>query len=144
MLKARPVLKEWVQLEKSLRDDPVILVMADTLRARANGYAGELGPNARNFFITTCVGAVGILWITADSHVDQNDILPLGPAHIDEITGIQGFCELLPPEWLQVIDSKHVKLPGFQAHRSSAAKRKAQGAARQRRFRNGQALRARH
>ena len=38
MLKARRVLKEWVQLEKSLRDDPVILVMADALRARANGY----------------------------------------------------------------------------------------------------------
>lgn len=122
----------WIQFDKSLPKDVRIIAMARELRDRANGATTY----PKEWYIATCVGAVGILWITADSSVTQNDVLALGPRDIDELTGIQGFCDLVPREWLVVLDAKSVKLPGYQAHRSSDSKRRAQGAVRQQRYRN--------
>jgi hypothetical protein len=123
----------WIKVEKSLWEDPRIITMAGKLGDQLRLDLGVDIP-VRILWIT-CAGAVGKIWSFADSHVDNKDILSLGPAHIDEITGIKGFCNLMPKEWLQVIDAHHVKLPGFHTHNGTTAKKKANGAERQRRYR---------
>jgi hypothetical protein len=119
----------WIKLEKDLYTDPRVRRMATELRARDGAAGVRLGDPLR--YVTTCVGALAILWITADTHVQEDDTLALGPAEIDQLTGIDRFCELLPGEWLQVIDAHRVKLPGFHRHNGTTAKRRAQGAKRQ-------------
>jgi hypothetical protein len=132
----------WIKLEKALYDDPRIWAMARQLaeRDKAAGYAPQ--PHLR--LVITCVGAVGKLWKTADEQVDEADILPFGPADIDELTGIEGFYQLLPAEWLQVIDAHSVKLPGYHTHNGTEAKKRASSAARQERYRTTHALPKRH
>ena len=76
-----------------------------------------------------------MLWIIADSFVDEQDLLAMGPADIDELTGIKGFCDLMPAEWLEVVNENTVKLPGFHAHNGTEAKKKAQGQKRNLRYR---------
>ena len=124
----------WIKLEKDLYTDPRIRRMASALRARDAANGGAHGSHLR--YVTTCVGAVSILWITADTHVQEDDLLALGPAEIDELTGIERICELLPEEWLQVINSNSVKLPGFHEHNGTMAKQRALDAKRQQRHRS--------
>jgi hypothetical protein len=132
----------WIKLEKALYEDPRIWAMARVLaeRDKAAGFAPQ--PHSR--LVVTCVGAVGKLWKTADEHVDDADILPLGPADIDELTGIEGFYQLLPSEWLQVLDTHRVKLPGYHTHNGTEAKKRANGAARQQKYRNTHTSPRRH
>lgn len=128
----------WIKVEKDLLNDPRLLVMA---RRLAEIDRRDWSPRR---LLATCVGAVCILWITADTHVDQDDVLALGPADIDELTGVEGFCDLMPTEWLEVLDPTHVKLPGFHAHNGTSAKMRAQNSARQQVHRNTRALRKRN
>lgn len=123
----------WIKVNGTLPDDPHIWRMARQLGDQLMAKTGCAQPF--NNLLVTCVGAVIILWITADRHIDDQDVLPLGPADIDQLTGLQGFCDLMPAEWLQVIDPNHVKLPNFQAHNGPSAKRRAQGAKRAARLR---------
>lgn len=132
----------WIKFEKRLKDDPRLWRMARALGEREAIQIDAIVPFQR--LLTTCLGAVGILWITGDSHVDEQDIMALGPADIDQLTGIEGVCELLPSEWLQVIDAHHVKLPGFHTHNGTEAKKKAQTLNRVQRHRSTKALRKRN
>lgn len=123
----------WIKLEKDLYTDPRLRRMATLLGERA----AAPDPHAR--LLATCVGAVCILWMFADTHVDENDILSLGPAEIDELTGIERVCELLPPDWLHVLDKDRVKLPGFHTHNGTKAKKTAVDTKRQQRHRKRRA-----
>jgi hypothetical protein len=132
----------WIKVEKSLWEDPRIITMASLLSEQLYTELGAYVP-VRILWIT-CAGAVGKIWSVADTHVNNDDILALGPAHIDELTGIKGFCNLMPKEWLQVIDANHVKIPGFHAHNGTTAKKRALDQKRQQRHRNTKASRSRH
>jgi hypothetical protein len=128
----------WIKVEKSLRDDPRIMRMVAGLMDREK--AAGLPERSFNNLCATCVGAVIILWITADTHVDEKDVLAIGPAQIDQITGIQGFCELVPDEWLVVLDAHRVKLPGYQRHNGILAKKRAVDQRRQRLYRHAKSV----
>jgi hypothetical protein len=83
----------------------------------------------------------------ADTHIGNDDVIPLGPDEINEVIGIQGFCQLLPRDWLEIIDADHVKLPGFHRHNGTIAKENAQNAKRVQRHReriNAEQLRLRN
>jgi hypothetical protein len=128
----------WIKLEVSLYEDPRTRLMAHRLHEQLLAkYGAELPVN---MLWITCVGAVGKLWTKALVHVDEHDIMAFGPADIDEFTGLQGFCDLVPAEWLQVLDAHHVKLPGFHAHNGTQARKKLNGLVRQQRHRNTRAL----
>jgi len=127
----------WIKVERSLARDPRIVAMARALQAREQAAGAPETPFAR--LCITCVGAVCILWITADAYVGQDDVLRYGPADIDELTGIESFCELMPPEWLVVLDAKSVKLPNFHTHNGALEKKRAQQRKRQQRHRNAHA-----
>lgn len=124
----------WIKLRKTLKGDPRLLRMASEL-GQLDQAQGRT-PLTFERLLVSCVGAVCILWITADTYVQENDVLPLGPDHIDRITGIEGFCKLMPSDWLQIVDANHVKLPNFQAHNGSSAKKRALENARKTRYRH--------
>ena len=121
----------WIKLEKDLLTDPRVLRVARILE-RAYWFIptseSECDPcNAVALpAVTLALGGLAQLWILADTHVGQDDILSLGADEINEFIGLKGFCEILPHDWLEVIDADHVKLPGFHTHNGTQAKKKAQ------------------
>ena len=121
----------WVKLEKSLYLDPRIHRLARELKRRAEGP--DMPPGLRsidhNAFVAMAIGAVGILWITCEQLVDDFDRVPYTPDDIDQFTGIKGFCDLLPAEWLVVIDGQ-VTLPNFHSHNGTLARKRALNATR--------------
>lgn len=122
----------WIKLEKDLLTDPRVIRIGAKL---CNGTALR--------GVTVVLGGLAHLWMIADTHVAQDDVIPLGADDINDVIGIEGFCQLLPSDWLQIIDSDHVKLPGFHTHNGTVAKERAQTARRVQRHRdtsNGHAL----
>jgi hypothetical protein len=132
----------WIKLEKSLYGDPRIAAMALKLAEQDKASGLPQQPYLR--LLVTCVGAVGKLWSTADEHIDESDVLPFGAANIDQLVGIEGFCQLLPSEWFQVIDAHSVKLFGYHAHNGTQARKKLNGANRQQVYRSRHASPKRH
>lgn len=101
----------WIKLEKDLLTDPRV--------TRILGCACALQG------VTHLLGCLAHLWIIADAHIGNDDVLPMGTDEINRVLGVQGLCEVLPQDWLKVIDSTHVKLPGYQAHNGPEAKKRA-------------------
>jgi hypothetical protein len=126
----------WIKFEKDLLTDPRVLKIGKSLRARhvvienPDLTAGEdLAELARNHEplpdVTLVCGALVRIWSLADTHVDENDVLPLGFNDIDSLIGVPGFCRLMPLEWIEEIDKDSVRLPNYHGHNGTEAKRKA-------------------
>lgn len=118
----------WIKLEKSLHDDPRVLRMASRIR----NADVTLGERARAIVL----GALAQLWWYADTHIREDDTLDIGKSELDDIVGVPGFSDLIPPDWLEVIDENTIKLPGFQTHNGVEARRRALGAKRASRHRD--------
>ncbi len=136
----------WIKFEKDLLTDPRVLRIAKTLERRwaqfdtTDDYdGGQFDPSNAIALpaVTLVCGALARMWCLADTHIDENDVLPLGKSDLDDVIGIPGFCDLLPGDWLTVIDETHVKLPSFHEHNGTEAKKKAVTQKRVERFRKG-------
>ena len=126
----------WIKLEKDLLTDPRVIRMG-----------AKIGNGGPFHGVTVVLGGLAHLWMLADTHIGNDDVIPLGTDEINQVIGINGFCQLLPQDWLQVIDSDHVKLPGFHTHNGTIAKERAQTAKRVQRHRtntNARQLQARN
>lgn len=128
----------WIKVEKDLLTDPRILRIAALFSTQyefnphppANGVV-QSSRNARPLpGVMLVLGGLVQLWMIADTHIGQDDVLPLGVDEINHILGMEGFCEFLPGDWLEVLDSDHVKLPGYHRHNGTIAKERAQNARR--------------
>jgi hypothetical protein len=117
----------WIKVEKDLSNDPRVLRMA----SRLSHADVTLGSRSR----LVVVGALVTLWWYADTHISDDDVLAIGADEVDELVGLKGFCALVPPDWLQVLDADHVKLVDYTAHNGSLAKNKALAQKRQQRHR---------
>ncbi len=138
----------WIKFEKDLQTDPRVIRMARQLDQRfalfdatAASPDGTFDPcNAQALHgVTLVCGALVRLWCLADAHVTEDDVLDLGPEDIDAQIGIPGFCQLMPADWLQIIDAESVKLPNFHTHNGTESRKKAVTAKRVARFREGNA-----
>ena len=109
----------WIKLEKDLLTDPRVIRMA---RQLCNGSPLQ--------GVTLVLGALAHLWMIADTHIGDDDVLPLGVDEINEVIGLEQFAQSVPLEWLQVIDSERVKLPEFHTHNGGTAKKNAMNALR--------------
>lgn len=123
----------WIKLEKDLLTDPRLLRIATAL-AKDYQYDDAVKSDAPAQIcngrplpgVILILGALTYLWMIADSHIGDDDVLPLGIDEINHILGMQNLAELIPENWLQIIDTHHVKLPGYQAHNGPIAKERAQ------------------
>lgn len=105
-------------MEKALADDTRLLRVARGLRKLIPG----LGETAAQ---TLALGCLAKLWGHADTHIRNDDTLDAGVDDIDQIVGVEGFCDLMPVDWLEVLDPQHVRLPGWLAHNGVLAKKRA-------------------
>ena len=128
----------WIKLEKDLLTDPRFVATAMELEERY-GLAHK-GVTERNVTTlpasTLLLGALARIWVIADTHIGEDDILALNAHQIDKLVGIKGLCEILPNDWLEVLDGDRVKLPNYHAHNGSTAKERSGNALRQQRFRD--------
>lgn len=149
----------WIKVEKDLLTDPRVVRLGLMLQESfglapteaADENCGEIAAHARNGLalpgVTLVLGALCYLWFLADTHIEEDDTIPLGTYEIDKLLGLPGFCDELPSDWLQVVDHHRVKLPGYHLHNGIEARAKLLNAARQARFRskrNGTALHPRN
>jgi hypothetical protein len=125
-------LSGWIKFEKDLLTDPRVLRVAKSLSSRfalseslGSNQCFESGNDHALPAVTLVCGALARMWVLADTHIGSDNVLPLGCIELNDILGIPGFCELLPEDWLVVIDDDHVQLPEFHEHNGTEAKKKA-------------------
>lgn len=128
----------WIKLEKDLLTDPRFVATAMALEERyALATKAATDRNVTTLPASTLLlGALARIWVIADTHIGEDDILALSAHQIDKLIGIKGLCEILPNDWLQVLDGDRVKLPNYHEHNGSTAKERSGNALRQQRFRD--------
>jgi hypothetical protein len=131
----------WIKFEKDRLTDPRMLRMARRLCERGLRYPFAVTQERHDerdmrYAITLLAGAWLVIWVYADTHIGADDSLQMGVADVDRIAGIEGFCELAPSDWLEIIDADScVKLPGYQEHNGVEQRRRDQAALRMQRHR---------
>lgn len=119
----------WVKFEKDLQTDPRVLRIAKQLSQKFWFQPAGVSLDQCNAIplpaVTLVSGALLRMWCYADSHIRDDDTLDVSIDELDEIIGLPGFCALLPPEWLTVVDDFRVELPAFQAKNGTEAKSRA-------------------
>lgn len=125
----------WIKFDKDMLDDPRLIKMVEKLSSTyeigvttwdsqfASGGV-DLNDNERNALLTaTVTGALLRVWCYADTHIRNDDTLPLSESSLDRIAGIPGFCRLMPEEWLRITDAGSIQLPEYTAKNGVEAKR---------------------
>ena len=83
----------------------------------------------------TILGGLLMLWAIADEHADdQGQLAGYTFADIDDITGVKGFAVAMPPDWVAA-DDGGIRLPNYQEHNGTTAKKRADSNKRVARFR---------
>lgn len=96
--------------------------------------AGDLPPTALTESLA--LGYLAKLWMLADSHLRDDDTLDMSADEVDQFLGVQDCAQVLGPNWLEVLDAHHVRLPNYLAHNNSSARRRALTAARVGKYRD--------
>lgn len=140
----------WIKFDKDLVDDPRILRAAEALAerytisvetVRSNGFSsGSDLPEKESVSVmrNAVTGALLTLWVYADTHIRDGDLLPISTSAIDRMVGIDGFSELVGPDWVQETNHGTFSvLPGYCEKNGliTKEKRKSSNAERQRRYR---------
>jgi hypothetical protein len=127
----------WIKLEKELREDRRFTRIVDALLERQHASVTSVTQLrfVSNSVVTQVLGGLAQLWMYADTHIREDDTLDITLDEIDKLVGIEGFAKLMPADWLEVIDEHSVRLPDFQAHNGTDAKKRAVTAKRVKRHR---------
>jgi hypothetical protein len=122
----------WIKFEKSLVESLRFKRFAKALSRSVTRHVthGAISDE------TVAIGGLARLWMYADTHIAENNILEASLDEVDEIAGIEGFAQALPVDWLKVVDANHVELPDFLAHNGTSARMRKLGAERQARYRH--------
>ena len=120
----------WIKFDKDMADDPRLTAAAEALLRRyaftfATGHP-VTGGDALRFARNALLGALLQLWRYADEHLRHGNVLKMSPLALDSIVGLEGFCELMPVEWL-VVDLDHgtIELPRYCEKNAVIARRRA-------------------
>ena len=110
---------DWIKMRVNLTDDPAVIGVA----SRPDISEHE------------AVGHLHSLWGWADQQTDDGNARGVTAAWVDRHLGVPGFAAALAEQdWLQ-IDDEGIHFPNFERHNGSPAKKRAQGAARQKKHR---------
>lgn len=132
----------WIKMEKEIREDRRFTRMVDAMLAQQNATVTSVTQMrfVERGVVTQVLGSLAQLWMFADSHIREDDTLDITLDEIDQLVGVEGFAKLMPSDWLEVLDENRVRLPDFQAHNGTDAKRKALTAKRVKRHRTRTAV----
>jgi hypothetical protein len=107
---------DWIKMRMDLPDDPAVVRIA----AAAGISEDEV------------VGKLHRLWCWADRHTTDGSAPGINSAWVDRYVGAKGFSEAMASAgWLD-ISATGISFPGFEKHNGQTAKRRADGAVRQR------------
>jgi hypothetical protein len=137
----------YIQVDKDLMDDPLLLCAAKNLAARNElCWNGEHLTDDESLCIARAryVCALLRLWCYADTYIRDDDTIPMGSWEVDHYVGLTGFCDLTPPQWLEVIDDNTVRLPQYCEKNNVVSRRKRRKENADRMKRNRDAARALH
>ena len=122
----------WIKIDKDLTGSMRFRRLVK--RYRSNASRGVTDDNVTND-VTLCLGGLVQLWLYADTHITDGNVLAMNIDEIDELVGIEGFGAALPEDWLKVLDADHVELPDFLEHNKTSAKERSDAARRQAEYR---------
>lgn len=140
----------WIKFDKDLVNDPRVLRAAGALAekftisretSKGDGFAvGSDLTESESIAVmrNAVIGALVTLWVYADTHITEGDILKISQPEIDHLVGIDGFCWSVGPEWIEETNNGvWTVLPGYCEKNGllSKEKRRSENAARQRRYR---------
>jgi hypothetical protein len=123
----------WIKIEKELTDK---IQFRRFLKAYSSNALLTRDDSLLSLRVTMLLGGLVQLWLYADSHINDDNILTITLNEIDEIVGIENFARSLPTDWLVIIDSDHVQLPDFLQHNGTSSKQRKQNAERQAKHRH--------
>jgi hypothetical protein len=123
----------WIKFEKEMANDPRLLEAATVLAQRyriamaVQAVGGrELSQSELLYFCRNALlGALVTLWSYADTHIRADDTLPMALHSVDAMVHIEGFCDLMPAQWVRKFDDRTTLLPGYCEHNALIAKQKA-------------------
>jgi hypothetical protein len=110
----------WIKFDKEVIDDPR-LEQAAMVLATANPLRVS---NALCFYLNALRGALVTMWVYADTHIRNDDTLPISSQTLNAIVGIEGFCALIGPQWITELDGGNIKLPGYCEKNGVIARKK--------------------
>lgn len=116
---------DWIKVRTALPKDGRIRIAAKKLQK-----TNAIGNASTNAYCVTVFGALVTLWSFADGQSDESGVLVgYDFSDINDMVGIDGFCEALPSDWITESDG-WVKLTDYQQHNGKNAKVRAQTAKR--------------
>lgn len=105
---------DWIKMRGNLWDDPRIAAICDDTDATE----------------ASVIGALYWLWASADQHTEDGTMPGLSLRQIDRKTGLVGFAAaVVKIGWLSEVDGG-LKIPRFNDHNGSSAKRRGEDAKR--------------
>jgi hypothetical protein len=120
----------WIKFDKDMADDPRLIQAATSLldtyliAHRMSGGGADLSIGDASRFVTAALrGALVTLWVYADTHIRDDDSLPINAMSLEALVGIEGFASLLPTDWLSFNEQGLVVLPGYCSKNGLVAKR---------------------
>ncbi len=106
---------DWIKFRRSLIKDGRVRVASRKCHANT----------------VTVLGGIVTLWCLGDEQADENgELYGYTTDDINSEIGIDGFCESLPSDWIDV-SGDWVILPNYQQHNGTSAKNRAQAKDRQ-------------
>lgn len=117
----------WIRAEKELTET---IRFKRMVKAYGNALRGVTERDITRDE-TLLLGALIRLWMYADSHIRDDNVLTITLDEINEIVGVENFAQCLPTDWLQIIDADHVELPDFLEHNGTSARQRKNNAKRQ-------------
>lgn len=122
----------WIKFDKDMATDPRLMDAAVTLASQYHfgiatssvGARSLSNSNALLFFTNALRGALVTLWAYADTHIRDDDTLPISSDALDALVGIEGFCAIVPDDWVVKLDAHTTKLPGYCAKNDLISKKK--------------------
>jgi hypothetical protein len=142
----RPVSRH-IRIDKDLPEDKRTLALADEILAELRrltgcnalpGNGSELGNALFAISRVAALGSVTRLWIHADTHVRENDVLDVGLPALSEVTALPlWLLQKFSDEWLRVTENGVTQLPAYIDKNAliSREKRRTQARLRVRRWR---------
>jgi hypothetical protein len=118
----------WIKFDKDMTEEPRLMQAAVLLTGRYSVSEGERPLSAGDqlrFACNAVTGGLVTLWRYADVHIRDDDTLPMTRGAVDAMVGIDGFCALMPREWMDELEDGTVILPGYCQKNSLIAKKKA-------------------